>query len=169
MRARETELRTIAIVGEVAAPDHRTTYSRVRYPRAAALLVVRRGPVAGRNILVSQLVHVAVDFAELASLVQAAGNQHPVLAAALDGAPPVLDIHHSFGAVLRAVARATLDVPEVRVLPATFRGAGLETSWNGQRTDGCRKENVFWETGAGQRRRRAYIFSCCSDNIFAVR
>lgn len=107
-----------------------TTDSHVRHPRTAALLVVGRCSIAGRNIFIHQFVHVAVDLAELSALVCAAGNQHTVLAAALDGTPPVLDIHHSFSAVLRAEARTTLDVSEVRVLLATFGGAGLETGWN---------------------------------------
>lgn len=104
---------------------HATISSHVRYPRAAALLVACWRSVAGRSFFVRQLVHVAMDFAELSPLVRGAGDQHAVFAAALDSTPPVFDINHSFCTVLRAVARATLDMSKVRVLLAAFGGARL--------------------------------------------
>lgn len=67
-----------------------------------------------------------MDLAELSALHSAAGDEHAVLAAALDSAAPVLDVHHPFRAVLRAVSRATLDITKVRVLPAIFGSARLE-------------------------------------------
>lgn len=67
-----------------------------------------------------------MDLAELSALHSAARNQDAVLAAALDGTAPVLNVNHSFRAVLRAVSRATLHVAKMRMFPATFGGAGLE-------------------------------------------
>lgn len=143
--------------GEVAVFGNRdidATDSHVLDPRTAAFLIACRRPVAGCNVFVHQLIHVAVDFAEFPALIRAARNQHAVLAAALDRAPPVLDIHHSFSAVLRAVARATLDVSEMRVLLATFGGAGLETSWKRKALVGRRTVRVA-RMGEGQKRCQA--------------
>lgn len=143
-----------------------TTDSHVRYPRAAALPVVRCRPVAGHSIFVPQFVHVAVDFAELSPLVRAAGNQHAVLAAALDSTPPVLDIHHSFSAVLRAVARATLDVSKVGVLPATFGGAGLENELEPVGV-GCRQARVARTGGRRAWKTSSVVARCFHRSPFA--
>lgn len=75
-----------------------------------------------------------MDLAKLSSLCGVAGNQHTVLAAALDSAAPMLDVHHPFRAMLGAVAWTTLNVTEVRMLRAAFGSTRLEFS------SGCAEE-----------------------------
>lgn len=69
-----------------------------------------------------------MNLTELSALHGGARDQHAVLTAALDGAAPVLNVHHAFRAVLRTVPRAALYVAKMGVLLATVGRTGLKES-----------------------------------------